>query len=42
MTAFTSVKEKFVAYGNEPSMAHCYGKVCLIVRVEPAAMRLLV
>jgi len=42
MTAFTSVEEKYMVYGNEPSAAHCYGKVCLVVRVEPAAVRLLV
>lgn len=39
MTTFT-IEDKFVAWGNEPSMGHCYGNICLIVRVGPANERI--
>lgn len=39
MTTFTSVKEQFIAYGNEASLGHCYGYVCLLVNVGPAGKR---
>jgi hypothetical protein len=39
MRTFT-IKDKFVAWGNEPSMGHCYGNICLVVRVGPANERI--
>jgi hypothetical protein len=39
MTTFTSVKEEYIAYGNEASLEHCYGHVCLVVNVGPAGKR---
>ncbi|KAG1718203.1 hypothetical protein EDB19DRAFT_1800771 [Suillus lakei] len=36
MTTFTSVREEFIIYGNEASLGHCYGDICLVVDVEPA------
>lgn len=39
MTALTSVREEFIAYGNEASLEHCYGRVCLLVGMGPFGKR---
>lgn len=38
-SAHNAFKTQFVAYGNEPSMGHGYGRVCLIVSVGPPGRR---
>lgn len=39
MTKFTTVKISFIAYGNESSLEHMYGQVCLIVRLGPVSIK---
>ncbi len=38
-TPYNAFKSHFVTYGNEPSLSHDYGRVCLIVNVGPPGRR---
>lgn len=38
-TAYNAFESHMVTYGNEPSLSHNYGKVCLIVSVGPPGRR---
>lgn len=35
MTKITTLKQPYMAYGNEASMWHTYGHVCLVVHLGP-------